>query len=396
MAITIISNPPNDKSINDDIWITTSSTNAGTTNFKFVFDVLVNSTLVSRSKVFPNPTDTYGYFNSAPIVRNYITNYFEPSGSSILVTSNNKYSVAYQLQIGEEVSGVVTTNLASGNFSASNFYYPIFSDLYGSGNTTVQNVYTNALANYYDNFLTERDISNVKVKYGDRFYISFLRYEGVNETAYVKTYDSSGTLVATYSALANMSGSFNMFNLSAAAINTWAGSTLITENTYSYEFYIVGAGTSRKVRIYHDCNKYPRYNVHFLNRLGGYDTFSFSLVTRRSANYERDFYTRSEWQRSSGQMKTWDSYNRFNETKTPFSIRHTERIKLTSDWVSQIDYDFLAQLVSSISVYLEVQSMYFPLYITTDNYQFKTEAVDKVFNLELEAEIPKNINSQFR
>jgi hypothetical protein len=95
-------------------------------------------------------------------------------------------------------------------------------------------------------------------------------------------------------------------------------------------------------------------------------------------------------------MKTWDSYNRFNETKTPFSIRHTERIKLTSDWVSQIDYDFLAQLVSSSSVYLEVQSMYFPLYITTDNYQFKTEAVDKVFNLELEAEIPKNINSQFR
>jgi len=95
-------------------------------------------------------------------------------------------------------------------------------------------------------------------------------------------------------------------------------------------------------------------------------------------------------------MKTWDSYNRFNETKTPFSIRHTERIKLTSDWVSQIDYDFLAQLVSSSSVYLEVQSMYLPLYITTDNYQFKTEAVDKVFNLELEAEIPKNINSQFR
>ena len=95
-------------------------------------------------------------------------------------------------------------------------------------------------------------------------------------------------------------------------------------------------------------------------------------------------------------MKTWDSYNRFNETKTAFSIRHRDKIKLTSDWVSQIDYDFLYQLVSSSSVYLEVQSMYLPLYITTDNYEFKTEAIDKVFNLELEAEIPKNINSQFR
>jgi hypothetical protein len=67
MAITITAAPPTDSCLNDDIWVTCSSTNSGTTNFKFVFDIKVGGALLSRSKVFPNPTDSKGYFNTAPI-----------------------------------------------------------------------------------------------------------------------------------------------------------------------------------------------------------------------------------------------------------------------------------------------------------------------------------------
>jgi hypothetical protein len=397
MAITIVNNPPIDSSINDESWVTVSSTNAGTTNFKFVFDIKIAGNLVSRSKVFPNPADNYGYFNSAPIVRSFITNYFEPSGSSILVASNDKIAVRYNLEIREEVSGGINVLPdASASFSAFNFYYPVFADLYTSGSTTVQNVYQNALTQYKDNFLTERDLREVKVNYGDRFYISFLRVEGTGERGYVRTLDSAGNVVASHNALLSLSGSFNLFNLSASAINTWAGSTLITENTYAYEFYITGAGTSRVVRILHNCSKYPSYNVHFINRLGGWDTFNFNLVNRQSVNLEKQFYQRADWQRSGGLMKTWDSYNRYNETKVAFNIQHNNKISLKSNWVNEIDYDWLAQLVASSNAYIEVQSMYLPLYISTTNYDYKLLNVDKIFNLELEAEIPKNINSQFR
>jgi hypothetical protein len=95
-------------------------------------------------------------------------------------------------------------------------------------------------------------------------------------------------------------------------------------------------------------------------------------------------------------MKTWDSYNRYNETKVAFNIQHNNKISLKSNWVNEIDYDWLAQLVASSNAYIEVQSMYLPLYISTTNYDYKLLNVDKIFNLELEAEIPKNINSQFR
>lgn len=398
MAITIVTSPPADSCLNDDIWVTASSTNAGTTNFKFVFDIVVGGTTVSRSKVFPNPADTYGYFNTAPIVRNYITNYFEPSGSSILVESNDKWAVAYQLQIREEVSGgIAVLPDASASYSGKNFYYPLYADLYSSGSVTLNNVYNDALINYRDNFLTERDMGNAHNKFGNKFFISYYRYEGILQVAHVRTLNASGSVVASYNASIGMSGSFNMFNLSASAINTWAGSSLITENTYAYEFYIVSSvGTSRVLRIYHDCSKNGGNSVHFLNRLGGYDSFFFGLVNRNSVSNEKQFYRKADWQRTSGAMRTYDVYNKYNETKIAFSISQNNNISLKSDWVNQIEYAWLGQLVNSSSVYLDVQNMYIPLYITTNNHEYKLLNVDKVFNLELEAEIPKTINSQFR
>lgn len=398
MAITIVTSPPADSCLNDDIWVTASSTNAGTTNFKFVFDIVIGGNTVSRSKVFPNPTDSYGYFNTAPIVRNYITNYFEPSGSSILVESNDKWAVGYQLQIREEVSGsIAVLPDASASYSGINFYYPLYSDLYSSVSVTLSSVYNDALANYRDNFLTERDMGNAHNKFGNKFFISYYRYEAINQVAHVRTLNSSGSVVASHNASLSLSGSFSMFNLSASAINTWAGSTLITENTYAYEFYIVSSvGTSRVLRIYHNCSKNGGNTVHFLNRLGGYDSFFFGLVNRNSVSNEKQFYRRADWQRSSGAMRTYDAYNRYNETKIAFNISQNNKISLKSDWVNQINYAWLGQLVNSSIVYLDVQNMYIPMYITTNNHDYKLLNVDKVFNLEIEAEIPKTINSQFR
>lgn len=398
MAITITAAPPTDSCLNDDIWVTCSSTNSGTTNFKFVFDIKVGGSLLSRSKVFPNPADSKGYFNTAPIIRSQITDYFEPSGSSILVASNNKNGVTYVLEVREEVSGGISVLPdASATYRGTNFYYPEFTDLYSSGsNVNLSSVYNTQLTNYKDNWLTERDLQNISVKFGDRFYISYLRSEGINETGYLRTLDSAGNVVASYNAAVNMSGGFNLFNLSAAALNTWRGSTIITENTYAYEFYITGAGTSRVVRIQHYCNWHQGYNVHFLNRLGGYDTYNFSLVNRKSTTYERNDFKRSDWQRTSGIMQTYDAYNRYNQTRVPFSVKHTNNIKLTGDWVNAINYDWLQQLVASPTAYLEVQSMYLPLYITTSNWEQKIMEVDKMFNLEIDAEIPKTIYSQFR
>ena len=128
MAITVNSVPATYPSMHEDLWFVASSTNVGVTNFKFVYDVYINGAQVSRNKIFPSPSaeGSYGVFNASPMVRAYVTNYFEPSGNTVLMASNDKIKVDYQVRIGEEVSGTVTPNLASGSYSAYNYYAPLF------------------------------------------------------------------------------------------------------------------------------------------------------------------------------------------------------------------------------------------------------------------------------
>ena len=404
MAITVNSVPATYPSMHEDLWFVASSTNVGVTNFKFVYDVYINGAQVSRNKVFPSPSaeGSYGVFNASPMVRAYVTNYFEPSGNTVLMASNDKIKVDYQVRIGEEVSGTVTPNLASGSYSAYNYYAPLFVDIFtenGEVPLVLSNYYDNLLIeNYTDDWLSDRDNSDITIEYGDQFFITFLKITGGTYKLWVQPTYENGSVGTAVSGAITMSGQFNLFNFQAAAINAWAGSEIITQNTYGYNVYIsLGAATTRVLRFRQVCNpKYRQYNLHFLNRLGGYDTMAFRLVNKRRSQFERSSYRRNPYQLSGGQMKNIDSYNKYNETTYNFAIQHTDYYSLTSDWVNEQDYAWLAQLMASPIVYMEVQGAYFPVTINNTNYQYKYKVADKLFNFDLEVEVGKYLNSQYR
>jgi hypothetical protein len=404
MAITINSTPATYPTMHEDLWFVASSTNVGTTNFKFVYDVFINNAQVSRNKIYPSPSadGSYGVFNASPMVRAYVTNYFEPSGSSVLVASNDKIKVDYQVKVGEDLNGTVTANLASGSFSAYNYYSPLFGDIFtenGNVPLVLSNYYDNLLIeNYTDDWLSDRDNSNITIEYGDQFFITFLKITGGSYSLWVQPTNEDGTLGTAVSGALTFTGEFNLFNFQAAAINTFYGSTIITENTYGYNVYIsLGAATTRVLRFRQICNpKYRQYNLHFLNRLGGYDTMAFRLVNRRRSEFTRTSYRRNPYQLSNGQMTNIDTYNKYNETTYNFAIQHYDFYNLTSDWVDDQDYAWLAQLVASSIVYMEVQGAFFPITIRNTNYQYKYQIADGIFNFDLEVEVGKFLNSQFR
>lgn len=402
MAITILDSPALYSSMHDDLWFVSSSTNSGSNNFKFVYDVKVNGNLVARSKVFPDPSGGYGVFNASPIVRAYSTNYFEPSGNSILVASNDKLKVDYRIEIGEEVSGIVTTNMTSGNYSAYNFYPPLFADILAVKNNiplVLSNYYDNLLIqNFTDDWLTERDTDDISIEYGDNFYISYFKRTIGTYNANVEIIGANGLVIQTISQVISLTGQFNLFNLQAEHINTWAGSNVITENTYGYNFYITrGAATSRKIKFIQRCYpKYKQYNLHFINRLGGWDTMKFALVNRRSSEFQRSTYRRNDWQLNGSQMSNVDNYNRYNETALNYAIQHKDMFNLKSDWINEQDYTWLGQLAASSIVYIEVLGAYFPVIVSSSNYEYKVQSADKLFNFEIDIEVSKYINSQFR
>lgn len=408
MAITIQSNPAPYSSMHDDLWYVSSSTNVGQTAFKFVYDVYVNGSQVSRTKVYPSPSaeGSYGIFNASPMVRAYVTNYFEPSGSSILVASNDKIKVNSTIQVGEEyVSGgnlITNLNLVSGALSAYNYYPPLFADILFVNNNTplvLSDYYDNLLIeNFTDDWLTERDNSKITIEYGDNFYATYFKVTSGTYSSWVDVINESGSVIDTVSGGITFTGEMNLFNCQAGHINAFAGRTLITQDTYGYNVYLKrGIAVSRKLQFIQKCYpKYKQYNLHFLNRLGGWDTMKFALVNKRSTEVQRASYRRNDWQLSGNTMTNIDSYNKYNETTLNYAIQHKDKFHLVSDWVSQQDYEWLGQLFASTIVYMEVQGAYFPVTIASTNYEYKLESSDKLFNFEIDIEVGKYITSQFR
>lgn len=395
MAAVISEAPLDYTPMHDDLWFKLTSNNSGSTNFKFVVEVIVNGTTQTTVKLFPDVSG-YGFYNAAPVIRTFAQNYFEPSGSSILVASNDKYKVSYTIQAGEEVSGVITTNQASGTYKAANYYLPLFSDYYASGSQTFSTYYGAPLGEYEDDFLTERDLT-INGTFEDKLFVSFFRKNTGTYTAYCDVINEAGSTVSSHSATITLNEN-NLINIGAGAINTWAGSSLISSNAYGYKFYINRSGhSSRKITVRLKC--YPKFkpiNVHFLNRLGGIDTMMFALANKRTSSFEKQTFQKPQWQTTGGSKKIADSYNRISETNVNFNISHDNKLTLISDWISEQDSYWAQQLIASPQVYIEQNGGYFPATIDDTGYEFKYDNINKTFNIQLTATIGRVINSQFR
>lgn len=391
MAITINSTPEAYPSAHDSLYFVVTSDNISQAGFKYVFDVLISSTLVARIKLFPDPVNAKGIFNAGGVVRDYLTNYFKPNTTqtAFAYTTNDLY-VNYEIRFGEEYGGTTFTNLASGNYRAFNFVNPIFRDFSTS---------------YYQpkisSWLTGRDITKADVQMTEKLYASWLNTAATTTTLSltVQKYTSGGSADGSPSTGANVScDTFVLFDLSPAAINAYLGTSFITASTYQYGVKVNYGGTqSAEFRVKLACN--PRWtpvSLHFLNRLGGYDTFNFRLVNRRSGSVERKSFQQMDWQYNSAAMTRFDAFKRINAGNNTFAVNEEVSFKLTSDYINQTDYLWAKDLITSPEVYMEQGGYYYPVNIKTTNWEEKIRAADKMFNFDITIEFAQKINSQYR
>lgn len=380
MAITVNQTPGTNPSLHDDLWFVASSTNSGQTNFKYVFDVYISSTLVARVKLFPDPVEDSAAFNAASIVRNYWLSYFKPNSTQTAFSyDGNDIYVGYTIKYGEEYGGTLYTNLTTASYKAYNYYNPIF-----------RNWSTDYLGSFDNKWLTNRDKNNLYVGYTEKLFISYLNINFTDVAIGLKVSVDGGTL---QTGSTQLSDEFTMFDVSPAAINTYFGSTLIPS---TFTKYTVRVNNQETITVYNSCSKYTVETLHFLNQLGGYDTFTFRLVNKQESTGERKNYERSGWEFSSDAMSRYDAYNRMYAGARTYSVMQSVVFRLTSDWLTETDHNWLRELIMSPEVYLEKSGYYYPVTIGTNNWQQKIRNVDKTFNLTLDVNYSKKVNSQFR
>jgi hypothetical protein len=390
MAITINSTPEAYPSAHDDLYFVATSTNVAQAGFKFVFDLYISSVLVSRIKLFPDPASAKGIFNAGGIVRDYLYSYFKPNSTSTAFsyTGNDLY-IDYEVRFGEDYGGTTYTNLASGTYKAFNFANPIFRDFSTS---------------YYQpkisSWLTGRDVTKADCTMTERLFAGWMNTAGTttNLTLTVQKYTQSGADGSPSTGGSVTCSAFVLFDLSPAAINAYLGSSFITASTYQYGVKVnYGGNQSAEFKVTLACQ--PRWTpvtLHFLNRLGGYDSITFRLVNRREAAVEKKSFEQMTWQYNNAAMTRYDSFKRINPGNSTFAVNETVSFKLVSDYINQTDYLWLKDLITSPEVYYEQGGYYYPVALGTNTWQEKIRAADKMFNFELNVQFAQKINSQYR
>jgi len=382
MAITSESVPGSYTSAHDSLWHIVSSTNVAQSSFKYVFDIQVSSATVATLKNYPD-SGNYGVLDVAPIIRNYLGSGFNPSGSSVLQYAGSFLFVDYTILFGEEYGNTTYANLTSATAKGWNYSLNPFRD---------------SISTYTNKFLTTRDRTAGEVKSGEKFFITYFNANLSAVTATIQKINEDGSNSGSSSTGGTLSSlSSLLLDLSPTAINTYLGTSFITDATYGYKVTI-GSDTMTIKQVC--APRFTPVNLVFQNQFGGYDTFGFRLLNRQQKNFKRTTYQTAEYQRSGTSMAFKNSSGVHYGGVQALATQIDWSYLVTSDYVSAVDYALGSELLASNEVYLHLinggTSNYYPIVMKDTNWQEKVSTSDKIFNYQLQFDLGQKQFSQFR
>jgi len=150
---------------------------------------------------------------------------------------------------------------------------------------------------------------------------------------------------------------------------------------------LANANMISRHEIVPNCSIYDNVRVMFLNREGGYDYWNFNKDSKRTVNIN----DRKEYKK----LLNYD-YSIGDRGSTVYSQIINDTYMINTDWVSEEDYLFLEQLITSPDVYIidEVNDNKIPIVITDSSYVIKTALRDSMFNVTLSYKLAYNTNIQ--
>jgi hypothetical protein len=377
MAISNLAYPSGTPTCQDALWHVFNTSVTGVTDFRYVFDVFVGGVQQSRVKIYPEPSNNQGYFDAGPIVRNTMTyEWFEPTDNILTSEPNVSGQAAqtYQYRIGEEYSGVTYLNLVSGNVSAYNWSAPLLKRRVSD------------ITAYSNKAMTTRP-AKINASIGDNIFIGAKDVSGLT----IVTYNQNNTQIT--STTFNLGGikPFAELNIGSPALNK---STTIIDSSVKY--YTATIGTS-VFTIYLDCNpKYTSYNLHFMNRLGMFDTAKFGLASRLNLNVDRKEFEKRDYTLGSNSVTYYNTNNKYNAGKVNYLNQRDYVWRLTMDAPTDAEYEWLEELIYSSQIFMEIEGYYYPVTIALNNFEISKYVNNRLRVLELDVKMNTKRYSQLR
>ena len=342
---------------------------------RFLFDIYINGVMVLREyKAVVIDTTVYAYLDVAPIIENYIAaniNTFYPA------------FIEYQVKYGTEhrITGVITTNVVT-ETSYAWYGYPSFSNdsllpdvglaSYGGVLPLYLSTNRNRVINSYGNYSVYIPIFKSQTYYNAT--VNF----GTIATPSTYTFADSLTAIGVYNAKLTYPILFGDTNNILFDVDGDA---------------FLNMGVNATIGVNFNCTKNNPVMIHFLNSLGGFESFLFSGVNRVTTSIERQsinklgLITTLTSSGSSRDVSIDRVYNStLGEVKTNYSNTMSHKVKLVSDYVTETDFLWLRELLASPQVFAQIDNnaLIIPVTVETSDWAEKKRGADKMFNLEID------------
>jgi len=380
---------------NPVVW-TFSSDETAQPNFSYIVEVYVNAILHSTHQVFPQ-NGIYAKFNASEIARGLLSSPLLLDGS--LVTLYDTAFDIIDITVYEQYGTPPAIEASDSSQSKYVFNAALRHPDFVNWNYLDYDVST---SNPYDgsDYLTSWPRT---YKYfcglNEKVFLGFISSDSGLQVD-IRLYDSANTLIV--SSLGNAI-TYQRLTVLDASPQTIINNTAITSGDFSTcAYYTVRSngtggfgypGRSEVFKIYIDteCQRYPSRRLHWLNKFGVWDSFTFDLVSTDSTKVEGNRYEKEKG--------VWNNedyvYPLYQGEATTFSKRAEDTLTLNSDWIKEDVQQWLVrELYESPKVYLESDGNFEPVNVTNATYKLKVSRRDGLIQELVEIQRTYSFNSQ--
>lgn len=399
MALTNLSTPETHTPCYNPQTFCFSSSNVGQPNFTYNFILTINSVVVERD-IDANPSDNKFYFDAQGDAMSYCHNEFYPNINDFQFSIDGairkvEWSIQEKYGSPPTLQGAATTGtyyVWNAAYKTKDFPSYVYSAGSLAKDLTLVPDLTDTI-HYDQKYLFKR--------WHRAFASSNLRYLNL------KCYNSNGSITLQDAILENQfynaAGVYQRnhltLNCSPYGLNNITGTAIISQsqpgalvptNTAYYTITLsatnFGTPNTNTYTVYLDdfCSNYDRYVLHFLNRLGNYDSFTFNKLSRPTFENKQSKYKKYPLSNISNKL----SYNSYDSDTANYSTVITDKLLLNSKFITEAQMIWLTDLLNSPSVYLENSDneLYAVELTSRGPFEEKKKANDKIFNLTIEVE----------
>lgn len=215
---------------------------------------------------------------------------------------------------------------------------------------------------------------------------------------YASPYSLSVSGIDRYRLVGAGVGPWNLISSTAGWVVSSGSFPIIDSNTSTYSvFYRNSTGNQDTetlvFTINNECSKYEKIQLVFMDKLGSFVPYTFTLVSRLNKTISRVDYQQI-YGNYAPASQAWD-YNSWDRGKKNLDTMVNEVYTINSNWVNQSQSNYLMELFESPEVYwIDENGTTVAVNVTTNQVEKKMVINDQLINYQLTFELSNKSNNQ--